>query len=585
MCLALAVPVATAAKSPVMDTRILIDISGSMKKNDPDNQRRSALRLLAELLPEGSKAGVWTFGQYVNMQVKHGLVNNAWKRTARAGATSIHSRGMFTNIESALRTAGAGLREPKQPTDRHLILLTDGMVDISKNAKENDASRARIQTKLVPWLQERSIKVHTVALSARADHELLSRLARSTGGRYIDTKLADDLKRIFFRLFEAAVAPDTVPLKENEFQVDEQIKEMTVLVFHPPDAPETRLVGPRGKTFDKKNAPAKDVSWVAEKDFDLITLREPDAGQWKILAATDPDNRVMVVSDLTLEVKPLPVYSLPGKRPLIDAELHFQETLKGAGDLFELVSVQVTHTPPGGVSPNNQALSAAAKSQTPKAGVRHFSGKLDLALQEGEHELTIRVDGKSFSRQKRLLTHASWPARLTVNRDSKATPDVPTSVTVTADAAWIRTDDMHISPYLVAPDGSRESVEFSSKTAGSGSIKLPKLTQAGEYRLEVELAATTHDGTALSMPLSPLLLSGAQPKPEPPPVAPTIATETVDPVEPPSDTESADINWLRTGLIVGAINLAVALFGIAAWYWRKRRAAGDLSDISLGEVS
>ena len=85
------------------DTRILIDISGSMKKNDPNNLRRPAVRLLVGLLPENSRAGVWTFGKYVNMQVPLGMVDKRWKDRARDGASKIASPGQFTNIEEAIR--------------------------------------------------------------------------------------------------------------------------------------------------------------------------------------------------------------------------------------------------------------------------------------------------------------------------------------------------------------------------------------------------------------------------------------------------------------------------------------------------
>ncbi|RLW61431.1 MAG: hypothetical protein B6D70_09230, partial [gamma proteobacterium symbiont of Stewartia floridana] len=39
------------------DARILIDVSGSMKKNDPKNLRRPALRLLVGLLSSETRAG------------------------------------------------------------------------------------------------------------------------------------------------------------------------------------------------------------------------------------------------------------------------------------------------------------------------------------------------------------------------------------------------------------------------------------------------------------------------------------------------------------------------------------------------
>ena len=61
------------------DVRIIVDISGSMKTNDPDNLRRPAVRLLARMLPRQANAGVWTFGQYVNMLVPHGKVTDDWR--------------------------------------------------------------------------------------------------------------------------------------------------------------------------------------------------------------------------------------------------------------------------------------------------------------------------------------------------------------------------------------------------------------------------------------------------------------------------------------------------------------------------
>lgn len=56
----------------VRDIRVVVDISGSMKLNDPDNLRRPAVRLLAGLLPDGTGVGLWTFGREVNMLVPHG---------------------------------------------------------------------------------------------------------------------------------------------------------------------------------------------------------------------------------------------------------------------------------------------------------------------------------------------------------------------------------------------------------------------------------------------------------------------------------------------------------------------------------
>ncbi len=120
------------------DIRILIDVSGSMKKNDPLDHRISALKLFNGLISDGSKAGVWTIDRYVDMTVKWGTVNDQWREAADTGASTIHSNGIFTNIESGLSRAGFGWEIPDPDTRRSIILLTDWKVDISSDASTNE---------------------------------------------------------------------------------------------------------------------------------------------------------------------------------------------------------------------------------------------------------------------------------------------------------------------------------------------------------------------------------------------------------------------------------------------------------------
>ena len=93
------------AAEPLYDFRIVIDVSGSMKQTDPQNLRVPALKLINGLIPSGSRAGVWTFGRYVDMAVKWGKVDANWRRQADLGANKIHSNALLTNIESALARA------------------------------------------------------------------------------------------------------------------------------------------------------------------------------------------------------------------------------------------------------------------------------------------------------------------------------------------------------------------------------------------------------------------------------------------------------------------------------------------------
>ena len=84
------------------DVRIIVDVSAAMGRADPDNRRGEALGLLLRLLPEGSDAGVWTYGQYVNMLVKYDQVGGLWKENAAILTADLESVGQRSNLLEAV---------------------------------------------------------------------------------------------------------------------------------------------------------------------------------------------------------------------------------------------------------------------------------------------------------------------------------------------------------------------------------------------------------------------------------------------------------------------------------------------------
>jgi Ca-activated chloride channel family protein len=89
-----------------------------------------------------------------------------------------------TNIYKALAD-GAHQIEASNATDRHIVLITDGV------------SEAGSYTSLLPELAKDHITVSTVALGDEADFSLLKAIAKSTGGTYYATDNAGELPRIF----------------------------------------------------------------------------------------------------------------------------------------------------------------------------------------------------------------------------------------------------------------------------------------------------------------------------------------------------------------------------------------------------
>ena len=72
---------------------------------------------------------------------------------ASRAADAIHSRGLFTNIGAALEAASQGQAKPDPDWERTIVLLSDGMVDISKDPAVNAKEKARILDIVVPKLR------------------------------------------------------------------------------------------------------------------------------------------------------------------------------------------------------------------------------------------------------------------------------------------------------------------------------------------------------------------------------------------------------------------------------------------------
>jgi len=381
------------------DIRVLIDVSGSMKKNDPHNLRRPALRLIAGLLSTRTSAGVWTFGQYVNMLVPHGPVNRAWKSTARTASKEIQSHGLFTNLEETLRSSSWNWREADDTQLRSVILLTDGLVDIDEDSNKDKASRTRILKEILPNLKAAGVTVHTIALSNDADEILMQQLASATNGRYEKVISSQDLEKVFFRMFEKAAKPETLPLINNTVQIDNSINEITFLIFRKADSETSQIIMPDDSTFNQDSHPDS-VSWHNENNYDLVTIEKPLAGTWKIDADTDPDNRVMVVTDLHLSTSTLPNDMALGDDQTLTVTLNENGETITRKDFLKFVSID-TIQKKDDQKPWRWTLLDNGLRDDNKANDGIYTLSLNRTLETGQHEIIVRVDGTTFSREQR----------------------------------------------------------------------------------------------------------------------------------------------------------------------------------------
>ncbi|UTA48971.1 VWA domain-containing protein [Simiduia sp. 21SJ11W-1] len=576
------------------DVRVIIDISGSMKQNDPENLRRPALDLLIKMIPEGSKAGVWTFGQYVNMLVPHREVNDQWRKDAAAKVQQVNSVGLFTNIGGALERANKDGGPPEPGFNTNIILLTDGMVDVSRNPEENAREWRRIVDEVLPSLKGQKVKIHTVALSDNADGELMNALSLGTDGVAAVANNASELTKIFMRALAQSAPADEVALDENKFLVDSSIEEFTALIFRAKPEQQTELLSPDQK-FYKANTKDPYIAWHRASDHDLITIKQPIEGEWLVRADLDPDSKITIVTNLKLLVKPMANNLFEGQA----TELQFllQDKGKTISDarFLRLLNIKAA------LLKGEQSLWAETLSDALPPGDGIYRRTLDQFEDEGRYLLRLNVDGKSFSRE--FTHHLAVRPPFQVERERQGNGDQ--LISVSANGQTLDKARTVVVAKVREPSGRSSIQPLVLSPTDQWELRLSP-AEEGEYEIDLRVSAIDSEGAKFDHHPAPIAFThpeGADPfkgepkhavapaptpestpelqqEPTPEPTQASSQEPEAEPVanpEPAADTKK----WVLYGaLAVG--NLLI--LGLAYFAWRMVMGGKKSEDDDLDEA-
>ncbi|WP_110602411.1 VWA domain-containing protein [Salinicola lusitanus] len=374
------------------DVRIVVDVSGSMKQNDPQNLRANALGFAAALLPPSARGSIWTFGTTVANPLPSGTVADAWRGRVASLSPQLTDYQQFTDIERALRQAADAAPDS---ADRHLILLTDGMVDLpasgSDKAQRDSASRQRIINELAPELAGRGVVVHAIALSNNVDLPLLEQVAQTTGGLAAVADTPEELLRAFLDVLDRILPGDQIPIDgQQRFSVDDDIDEFNALLFHAPGVDSPVLVGPDGQRYSRGDHPGA-VEWQSSDRYDLVTVPDPAAGEWRIEGDIGDDSRIGIHADTVLRSSPLPATLYRGFSTPLDVWLASDGEVLGADRRPDGLTVRA----------ELKDLDGAVLAATPlEPSDNHFRGELPGVDQLGNARLTITARSDRMIRQQ-----------------------------------------------------------------------------------------------------------------------------------------------------------------------------------------
>lgn len=531
------------------DVRVLIDVSGSMKQTDPKNLRKPAMDLIVRLLPDKSRAGVWTFGTSVNALVPLRPVDPNWRKQAAPKANEINSAAMFTNIGKALDEVSFDRSNLNPEYKTHIILLTDGVVDIGKDTALNNAERERILKDILPALKSAGYIIHTIALSADADADLLKRLSVATDGISTVAISADQLMSVFLKIFDQAVPAERVPLDKNGFLVDASIKEFTALIFRKPDNDRTVIAAPDDKEYSA-TTPADGINWYHTDKYDLITADAPKTGQWQIKTEIAPQSRITVVSNLQLSVEPLKTNI--HVNDVLALNYAFKENGKTIDNKDFLSLLEANSIVAKDHTEDNYATDFPAS--IPADGV--FRQTLNNFAETGDYEVHLYVDGKTFKREfKHSLSVRDSMFTLDKSNATAADGKLVYSYKITTDEKLVNVKKMQMMVAIKNPPNTiNKTLTFIEPNRWEFSFSP---VQSGDYQIDLHAVGEMLDSSKLDETLHADAFSyGAKA------VAASSVAEAPKPAEEkPKEEAKTESNNLVMYIAIAVGNLLLALFG------------------------
>lgn len=290
----------TSSANPA-DVRVLVDVSGSMKQADPKAVRGPATALLAAMLPDQSMGGIWLFGSDVRPLVPYGPVNARWDALAQPIEASIGSTDRFTHMENALLT-GIQAGGEIHPNACHVILITDGIVDIQGGKNSSQASRDRILKNVLPDAVNRSCRIHTIALSSKADIPLLRQMAIQTDGLFTLLERPGDLIPVMLDALELALRSQQLPIRNQSIRIDSNVRQIRLIKL---SSDETIQMTSDEMTINK-NSPIKGLDYYSGNGYQTLIWSNPIPNNYKLIQPFTSSDRILIDSDVRLSTTELP---------------------------------------------------------------------------------------------------------------------------------------------------------------------------------------------------------------------------------------------------------------------------------------
>jgi Mg-chelatase subunit ChlD len=246
-----------------MDLVLVLDNSGSMKRNDPRLLTKTASFSFIKGLKGDVRIGLIVFDQSVRVLSPLSAPSKSALSTIQSGLKSMAFNGLYTDIPSAIERSIFMLKMSGRPeAKKAIILMTDGAVDTGDKVRDLEKSRWLREDLSLAALRD-GIRIFGVAFSEKADYQLMQTLAYKTDGEY-------------YRMFESSDIVDIFNHIEKRIRSARDIQPVATNILPAKKLLQPLAIKPQAPVMPVVSAIVDTVLAAEKKESKIVAVRKPE---------------------------------------------------------------------------------------------------------------------------------------------------------------------------------------------------------------------------------------------------------------------------------------------------------------------
>jgi uncharacterized protein (TIGR03503 family) len=376
-----------------------------------------------------------------------------------------------------------------------------------------------------------------------------------------------------------------IPYFDNRFQIDAELDEITLIFFRVRGSKPIILVQPDGKKIRVSEHDPEMVKWHDDKTFDMVQINKPMPGPWQAIGNILPESKILIVSEVKIEIEPFPNVLLSGETIKVVGKLYNGNRNIEASEFKEVIELDVNF-----FSTNNSAyanfgadaLKVSSFSDNGRgldeyAGDNIYTGEFTLDFAPGEWQPVFVIKLPLMTRELRydpVILHKSPVEVSVVPAENEA---MPHRLILTIDSTYVDPSSLVFQGKITSPDRHTRPLSIiDDEGIENPTIRTKEFpyTEPGIHRVALSAFGRTVNGREfrLVVPEFSFNIKEFTNEPIQTPKDNSLLEQQIELADKMAQQQKLDEEKNRnTILIVAIANLGIILFAVALFFFMRNR--------------